>query len=69
MVSGEQVLADGGSAGADLDLGLVSSEKVEPGGASGDVRSMRDEEVAVIGAAIVFGAVVTAVPVLGVGGR
>ena len=27
---------------------------MEPGGASGDVRSMREEEVAVIGAAIAF---------------
>ena len=45
--------------GAALYLGLVSSEKVEPGTAN------CEEEVVVIGAAIVVGAVVMAVPVIG----
>ena len=57
---------DGGSAGAALYLGLVSSEKVELGGADGDVGSTREDEAVVIGVAIAVGAVARAVPVIGV---
>ena len=56
----------GGNAGAALYLGLVSSEKVEPGGGEGDVGSIREGEVVDMGAALVFGAVVRAGPETGV---
>ena len=45
----------GGKVGAAFYLGLVSSEKVESGGADGDAGSIREGEVD-MGAALAFGA-------------